>query len=212
MAKSKKPNFKVKHPYAYLIHSILLGIIVLFSGIFGVAGYNFFHKEEEVKASTVISSDWITQQDGYGAYVWGTTNTVLSRATSSTYYFDASGNAVEGSNMDSYATDSNGYTYYYTTSSALNNGSRLGIVNSSTVAYTVVFNIAISWSELNDYAWVVTSPYASSVKYFYNFAGIDKPNSYTTSGAVTQIHDNYDNEQTSTLPYINQDKRRILVL
>ena len=42
MIKSSKPNFKVQHPYAYLIHSIVLGLVMLLTGIFSVGVYNFF--------------------------------------------------------------------------------------------------------------------------------------------------------------------------
>jgi len=42
MVKSNKPNFRVKHPYGYLIQSILIGLVMVLSGIFSVAAYNVF--------------------------------------------------------------------------------------------------------------------------------------------------------------------------
>ena len=68
MVKSTKPNFKVKHPYGYLIQSILLGLVMMFSAIFSVVSYNFFTKtnkgtpELEVEAETTLpewDKDWI---------------------------------------------------------------------------------------------------------------------------------------------------------
>ena len=50
MRKNIKPNFRVKHPYAYLIHSILLGIVMLFAGIFSVTLFKFEKPDNQVLA------------------------------------------------------------------------------------------------------------------------------------------------------------------
>ena len=60
MQKNIKPNFKVKHPYSYLIQSILLGIVMLFTGVFSAVMLDIFRPNsdvDEVKATTQISAN-----------------------------------------------------------------------------------------------------------------------------------------------------------
>ena len=60
MQKNIKPNFKVKHPYSYLIQSILLGIVMLFTGVFSAVMLDIFRPNsdvDDVNALTEISAN-----------------------------------------------------------------------------------------------------------------------------------------------------------
>ena len=49
--KAQKPNFKVKHPYGYLVRSILLGLVLVLTSILGVVGVNVLTPKKEVEAA-----------------------------------------------------------------------------------------------------------------------------------------------------------------
>ena len=60
MQKNIKPNFKVKHPYSYLIQSILLGIVMLFTGVFSAVMLDIFRPNsdvDDVNALTEITAN-----------------------------------------------------------------------------------------------------------------------------------------------------------
>ena len=84
MKKDKKPNFKVKHPYAHLIQCMLLGIILMFSSVLvsstSLFGFNKLgnsdstEQENEVQAATP-SGNWYdyASSSSSAVYLSGTT-------------------------------------------------------------------------------------------------------------------------------------------
>ena len=74
MLKSTKPNLRVKHPYSYLFNSILLGIIMLFTGIFSVLALNTFKPHPDVQAETTNTATvyYQTKETDNTVYMWTT--------------------------------------------------------------------------------------------------------------------------------------------
>ena len=57
-SKQQKPNFKVKHPYGYLVRSILLGIILVCTAVLGCFTVNIFNKGEKASVEAATTGDW----------------------------------------------------------------------------------------------------------------------------------------------------------
>ena len=60
MLKSQKPNFKVRHPFSHLWKSIILGILVLVSGILSLNIYNYFKDDNRIEAATLAPANLAT--------------------------------------------------------------------------------------------------------------------------------------------------------
>ena len=122
MVKSTKPNFRVKHPYGYLIQSILLGLVMLCSAIFSVVSYNFFTRvnksnpEIEVEASTTLpewDKDWIDTTLTDTIYLATYSSSVLDETTNSDYimYYNG-GYTYSYINEGEHNIDTNGLEYF----------------------------------------------------------------------------------------------------
>ena len=122
MVKSTKPNFKVKHPYGYLIRSILLGLVMMFSAIFSVVSYNFFTKidksipEFEADAETTLpewDKDWIDTNLNDTIYLATYSSSTLTEDTTSDYiYYYNDGYKYSYVNSGEHNIDSNGKEYF----------------------------------------------------------------------------------------------------
>ena len=115
MRKNIKPNFRVKHPYAYLINSILLGIIMLFAGIFSVNLYQFTNTNNQTNAAS--TSDY---NDGnIHAFILNNTNFqkkefYTAPSGSGTALSDGSTASSQGIFLNAYATSGTATKYSFT--------------------------------------------------------------------------------------------------
>ena len=60
MRKSVNSELKVKHPYSYLIKVILLGIVMLFSGIFSAVMINEISHDHHIDNGIYAADDEFT--------------------------------------------------------------------------------------------------------------------------------------------------------
>ncbi|MBR2969528.1 MAG: hypothetical protein IKC49_00535, partial [Clostridia bacterium] len=148
MSKSTKPNFHVKHPYGYLIRSILLGLVIMLTGIFSVCGYNIFSSSRptiDVDASAGdngngMDYDWIDPSTG-NMYVW-----MMTEESSS---FAQNHNVMTGWAGDQYSfstvNDVNGLPYAQSQYSG-QAGYTVRFGSGSSANFRTSFYIAVPWS------------------------------------------------------------------
>ena len=100
-SKNKKPNFRVKHPYGYLVRSILLGIVLVLTAVLGSFTVNAIQPKKEVQAAATEGS-WAS----YAATSWSGTGT-----SSSPFQINTPQRLARMINH--VYSNSGGYGYYY---------------------------------------------------------------------------------------------------
>ncbi len=65
--KRVKPNFRVKHPYGYLIKSMLIGLVLVFTSIFSMAT-GVVNLKPSSNADAAVSGNWSDSTDAVSTY------------------------------------------------------------------------------------------------------------------------------------------------
>jgi hypothetical protein len=87
MSKSSKPNFRVKHPYGYLIRSILLGLVLLLTSVFSVTAVDMFKRFGGNEGSSDVGAAVASTSEAGEPFEWLSTTSGITWKTNVMYSY-----------------------------------------------------------------------------------------------------------------------------